>query len=361
MLFIDARNVNYAISQGVTLIHQLGVPEPSRAGDVLRMPAPVATIYTNPNERVLFHPWRDANPFFHLVEAIWMLAGRDDLKQLTPYVKRMELFSDDGGVTQPAAYGARWRNHRFEGLGWTDQLNWAVKRLRDNPNDRRVVIQMWDPFTDVAATNRDSKDVPCNLTALPWVGNGKLHLTVFNRSNDMIWGAYGANAVHFSVMLEYLACRLGLEVGTYTQISNNFHAYVENAGDPLACWTNWPGGVDPYAYGTVKPMGLFEGFQEHSSDAVRERILQDDLKVFFTYGWQDSATKARWPFLSKVVVPMAAAHQHWKTKRGRDRYEGALEILDQVQASDWRLAAKEWIMRRYRKWEQAADDGVQHV
>lgn len=372
MILLDPRNVNYALSMGVDLIHRVGVKEKSRNGDVLRLQGVVATEFAKPMERVLFHGWRDANPFFHLIEAMWMLAGRNDLKQLTPYVKRMELFSDDGGVTQPAAYGARWRGHfwqdeRTTQLGYTnsyriDQLNWAVKRLRTNPADRRVVISMWDPSTDVLAANQDSKDVPCNVMAIPVVRSGHLDLTLFNRSNDMIWGAYGANAVHFTIMQEYLAARLGLEVGLFTQLTTNMHAYVENAGDPQACWTDWPMGVDPYAMGTVKPFPLFEGWDDGHvvSDMAREQQLQQDLKVFFDHGWQESTTKARWPFLSKVVVPMAAAHHHWKTKRGRDRYEGALDILDQCQASDWRLAAKEWIMRRYLKWEQAADDGVKH-
>ena len=51
-------------------------------------------------------------------------------------------------------------------------------------------------------------------------------MTVTNRSNDMIWGAYGANAVHMSVLLEYMAGMLGYGVGAYYQFSNNLHAYT---------------------------------------------------------------------------------------------------------------------------------------
>lgn len=359
MIVLDPRNVNYALPMGVDLVHRLGVAEPSRAGDVLRVPVPVTTVYSRPCERVLFHDWRDANPFFHLVEAMWMLAGRNTLADLTPYVARMKEYSDDGGVTQPAAYGHRWRSHMVHDSnagpeGWRDQLDWVVARLRDNPRDRRVVIQMWDPLTDIDAANAGGKDVPCNLVALPWASDGKLHLTVFCRSNDMVWGAYGANAVHFSILLEYLAARVGLEVGTYTQVSNNFHAYVETAGDPEACWPTAWGGADPYAQGVVAPFPLFDGewgLVGSVSDGQRDRILREDLAAFFGHGAAESATKARWPFLKRVVVPMTLAHQHWKGQRGADRYEGALEILDRCEASDWRLAGKEWIMRRYNKWK----------
>ena len=98
---INARNAQQALPKGLYLLTKQGVREQSRAGEVLRFPGPVVTVLEKPQERVIFHPWRDANPFFHIVEAAWMLAGRDDLASLTPYVKKMAEFSDDGGVTQP--------------------------------------------------------------------------------------------------------------------------------------------------------------------------------------------------------------------------------------------------------------------
>ena len=33
----------------------------------------------------------------------------------------------------------------------------------------------------------------------------KLCMTVCNRSNDMLWGAYGANVVHMSMLQEFVA------------------------------------------------------------------------------------------------------------------------------------------------------------
>lgn len=349
MIILDPRNVNYALPMGVDLIHREGIREPSRNGDVLRVPVPVTTIYAKPTERVLLHHWRDANPFFHLIEAMWMLAGRNDLKALTPYVARMKEYSDDGGVTMPGAYGKRWR-------GWfgitevRDQLDWVVKRLRNNQNDRRTVIQMWDAHYDMGRTEDNGKDVPCNLTALPWVSEGALHLTVFCRSNDMIWGAYGANAVHFSFLLEYLAGRIGIQVGKYYQISNNFHAYVDNAGDPQACWpSGWT--ADPYAAGWVKPYSMWTDWEHVDINGIRDQMMMEDLLIFFEHGWREAATKARWPFLRRVVVPMAAAHEHYKKTKGDDRFTGAIEIVQQCVASDWHLAAYDWFSRRQEDWQ----------
>jgi thymidylate synthase len=375
VIVLEARNVNYALAQGVTHIHNWGVREPSRAGDVLRELSPVTTVYLSPQERVCLHPWRDANPFFHLIESLWMIAGRDDLKTLTRYVSTFGQFSDDG-ETVPGAYGKRWRDwfHPADGVdGSADQLNEVVRQLRANPRDRRVVIQMWDAFVDPARNRAGSKDVPCNVIALPFETEGRLNLTVFCRSNDMVLGAYGANAVHFSFLLEYLAARVGLEVGRYYQVSNNFHAYVENAGDPQACWpVDW-GPVDPYAAGAVEPFPLFKDFDgfeasgrgwriDDQGDLLRDRFIQEDLSIFFEEGASASATAARWPFLSKIVVPMALAHRHWKQGKGEDRYIGALEILDQMPpANDWRMAAVEWVQRRYGRWQRADADGAAAV
>lgn len=356
MIVLEARNVNYALAQGVDFIHREGQREPSRAGDVLRSLVPVTTVYERPAERVCLLPWRDANPFFHLIEAMWMIAGRSDLKPLKELVASFGNYSDDGKVI-PGAYGERWRDWFLDGGAahdgtfppTFDQLDWIVKRLRANPRDRRTVIQIWDASVDPGRADANSKDVPCNLTVLPFETNGALNLTVFNRSNDMIWGAYGANAVQFSILLEYLAARIGLRVGRYYQVSNNFHAYVETAGDPGASWpVNW-GPVDPYARGELIPFSLANGFP--LTDDRNERILREDLAIFFEHGPVEAVTKARWPFLREIVAPMALAHRHWKRTKGEDRYSGALEILDRLPpANDWRRAGQEWIQRRYDRW-----------
>lgn len=352
MIVWDVRNVNYALANGISHMHQWGVREPSRAGDVLRELMPVTTVYEKPVERVMFHPWRDANPFFHLVEAMYFLAGRDDLASLTKYVSTFGQFSDDG-ATVPGSYGKRWRD-------WfgRDQLDRAVEQLRMNVRDRRVVIQMWDGHVDINRAEAGGKDVPCNLTATLFETDGALNLSVYCRSNDMVLGAYGANAVHFSFLLEYLAARIGLEVGKYWQTSVNFHAYTETAGAPDSFQLE--DGTDPYTRGEVESFPLFKDFDELparatglSLDLYRETIIAQDLAVFFDEGAYAAAQMCRWPFLSRIAIPMALAHRHWKRNKGEDRFTGALEILAQMpERNDWRRACEEWIGRRYAKWKE---------
>lgn len=359
MINIQARNVNDALWMGTSMLYQMGKEKDSRNGPVLVAPAPVTTSYERPTERVMLHPGRDANPFFHLVEALWMIAGRNDLATLTPFVKNMSNFSDDGGKTQPGAYGYRWREH-FDG----DQLPWAIKRLKADPTDRRVVIQMYDADYDQDAADNGGKDIPCNLMALPAIGvDGRLNLTVFNRSNDMVWGAYGANAVHFSVLQEYLAAMIGVPVGFYWQVSNNFHAYTSTLGKAATTWpwVHVPQGEDrgkpitmapdPYGQGLIKPLPMFDGQTQEE--------VKDDIEMFLT---DPARVGIRSAFLRRIACPMVMAHRAYKKTPGETGIAVGREIIAQMPAdNDWRAGSELWFNNRERALLKAQDDGAPYV
>ena len=355
MQVIKARNVNAAYMQGLSLLRSDGVRQGSRAGEVLVMPTPVTTVYERPTERVLFEPNRDANPFFHLGEALWMLAGRNDARWLDRFVSDFSTrFAEEDGL-QHGAYGYRWRQHfDVEGGGdihAPDQLDTIIGLLKRNPEDRRIVLTMWDPVADL---NTARKDIPCNTHAylrlrpaeldLPGMEEKKawraLDLTVCCRSNDAVWGAYGANAVHFSILQEYLAARLGAAVGTYYQISNNFHVYTEvlNKVWPVraAIWEDLN-----YTENKVKPFPLVS--DPESFDVELDRFL-DELNV--TLGEHGVFGSYKNAFFPEVAGPFFQAHKCWKAKE----YSSAYSWLEHMpENNDWRLAAEEWFDRRQAK------------
>src|SRR5690606_2276269 len=149
MIVVKARNVNRALPDGLRVIQQCGIPKDSRGGDVIEAVEPVTTVYHNPMERVLFSAARDANPFFHLFEALWILGGADRVDFLALFNPRMREYSDDGVVFN-APYG-----YRIKG-----QLERAIQLLRTSPETRRAALQIWDWHQDLGA---DSKDIPCNM------------------------------------------------------------------------------------------------------------------------------------------------------------------------------------------------------
>jgi hypothetical protein len=344
---IAARNVQQALPLAVQQLLISGRARKSRNGDVLVAEGVFVTQYAKPCERVLFYPQRDANPFFHLYEGLWMLAGRHDVDGPCKYVSSFSQFSDDG-KTFHGAYGKRWRGHFVnpEDLAseapYRDQLTVIVERLTADPNDRRCVLQMWDPETDL---DHAGKDVPCNLTAtLQRDGDGALDLVVYNRSNDLVLGAYGANAVHFSMMQEYVARKISCEVGTYTQVSSNMHVYLGTNGkfNGLTKVSNLSKS-DPYANVEVIPCPMPGAFVDESIDGLLQ--MADG-------GWLDEAeTDGDW---EHMVWGVLRAHEIYRDgDKSLQAAQFAVSFLQDVFSTgprwDWVVAAEEWLGRRVKE------------
>jgi hypothetical protein len=325
MRVIEARNVNDAWPQAKALLNGYHLVRPSRAGEVWECPEAVTTLYRHPRERVLFDPRRDANPFFHLFEALWMLDGRNDVAFVASVLPRMQEFSDDG-ITYHGAYGYRWRVHFGR-----DQLMDIKDMLMGNHDDRRAVLTMWDPRTDL--NNPSCKDLPCNDVVFFKVREGRLNMTVCCRSNDICWGCYGANCVHMSMLQEFMAAQIGVPVGVYWQVSDSWHAYTERwakFGGLDSCHT----GSDYYQVGhKVSPFQLVR-----NPDA-----FTGDLANWLSEG-RGSQTVGDFlnPFFPLVASPLWRAHEAYK----QGDLEAAIIYAHSCAAEDWRLAAVQWLERR---------------
>lgn len=324
---IKVRNVNHALPRGIDYLLKHGIRGTSRNGEVLSSPEPVTTIYERPYEKILILPLRDANPFFHLLEALWMLAGRDDVEFLARLVPRMREFSDNG-FTFHGAYGARWRE-RFG----VDQISHVISELSTDPHSRRAVIAMWDPEIDIPATCAHGKDVPCNTTIFFRVTSGWLDMTVLCRSNDLVWGAYGANAVHFAILQEYVAGALDLPVGRMFQVSNNLHLYTERP-DVMKLLKEHDRMLavnDPYEFGFMAHGPLMMPGERATFDTDLE--LMFSTSQHHTYGSR---------FFKGTVRPMLIAHAAHKAGCGAEARGRAEGIEDPA----WRRACAGWLARR---------------
>lgn len=333
MIVINARNVNDAYTTGLEQLWRHALPEQTRGGECLVMPWPVMTVYRRPLERMLWDPQRNANPFFHLAESLWMLAGLRNARWLDQFVHDFSSrFAEEDGE-QHGAYGYRWRWH-FElegGGGAIDQLDTVVKLLRANHSDRRVVLTMWDPMADLGA---NKKDVPCNTHAYLRVRSypadvARLDLTVCCRSNDIVWGAYGANAVHFSVLQEYLAARIGCQVGMYYQFSNNFHGYRQTTP------SDWVKDRDLYCEG-VRPTPMW-------NEVVN---IDTDLEVFF-HGWDGPKPMFYNTFLSDTAWPLLKLYGQRK-----ELVERHVDELFDYYTNDWGIACCQWLRRFVKRREK---------
>lgn len=320
---IKVRNVNEAFSEIFWRMKALDLePEDTRNGPAFVMPEPVTTIYTHPAERVLFNRKRDCNPVFHLMESIWMMAGRNDVAFLTQFNKNMANFSDDG-VKFNAAYGYRWRHH----FGF-DQIRSVIKILQKDPASRQAVVQIWDS----ADLKKTTKDKACNTQIIFDLRHGSLNMTVYNRSNDIWWGAYGANAVHFSFLQEFVARALSAPIGYYRQVSHNLHLYTDlyDVGDYLTNPPDWSDGGQYGAQG-VAPFPIMDNDHWETFLYDCSRFCEQPF----------IPQKYNHKFFNDVAVPMAnVIHSR------RNKLSDGMDWVEQVAATDWRLAAKNWVEQR---------------
>lgn len=371
--FTNINDAFFKIVSGLYNGEILTTTTSSRVGEVCVIEEPVIIAYGKPEEKVLFNTARDANPFFHLFESLWMLSGRNDLAPLQYYVSNFDNYSDDG-VTLNGAYGFRWRNHEFL-VSYIDQLEKIISHLRKTPNSRRAVLQMWNVEDDLLKIE-ESKDVCCNLSVLFSIENGDcsdcdenglidttteknkvfrtkescqrckgerhevplyLNMTVFNRSNDLIWGTMGANAVHFAFLQEYVAGRLNLKLGTYYQVSNNQHFYTEK-WEPEK-WLEWYKSGENSAYYYPEINSRYSLLNSaHTLDIQLEQFIEDK-EASKTFGNL---------FLEYVAKPVKQAFNLHKERE----YGKALERCEDIALRDWRIACQNWLTKRRINWEK---------
>lgn len=335
---IRTRNVNSALAAALRLMQKHGELSSSRNGEVLVFPEPVMITYTHPRERVLFSPLRDANPFFQLLgDALWCLAGRQDVAFPAYFNKQFLEYTDDG-VTHPGAYGYRWRSY-FD----YDQLQLLTRELKANPDTRRAVLAMWDGggegdggnwprLGDLQRSIRGTKDAPCNTHAYFDCRGGRLNLTVCQRSGDLWWGTLGANAVQFSVLLEYMAFAVGLPMGEYRQFVNNLHLYTS---------------VVPRDQLVVLALDadMSNLYPLHGSLPLINtdiKTWEADLQLFMKEPAHPNTYEDEF---FRTAYPMYKAWQVRKLKI----YGGAdMKWAELIASEDWRLACKAWIRRRER-------------
>ncbi len=193
--------------------------QPSRDGDTNELLHAAFSI-RYPRQRWVVSRRPPMNPAFAIAEIVWILRGRQDSAFLNFWNPQLPRFSG-AGPQYDGAYGYRLR-HQFA----TDQIDRAYSALRSAPDSRQVVLQIWDPKTDLPDTlgMPASPDVPCNICSLLKVREGRLEWTQILRSNDLFLGV-PYNFVQFTSLQEILAGWLDLEPGNYVQFSDSLHLY----------------------------------------------------------------------------------------------------------------------------------------
>lgn len=171
-----------------------------------------------------------------------------------------------------------------------------------------------------------------------------LDMTVTNRSNDMIWGTLSGDYTTFSFLQEYMAAQIGVEVGRYTQMSNNLHVYE----------SNWK--PEEWLRSSKSDMLEFgyDSYNWNLAPLIKDpAVFDEELPRFVeTYSGENPERKTIYnykePFFIDVASPMMDAFYAHK----RRQYAAATDYCSQIKADDWRIAVTNWITKREENYER---------
>lgn len=191
----------------------------SRAGNTTEIMGAFFEIL-NPRQRWIVSREPAINPAFALAEVVWIISGRRDSALINFWNPKLPDFAGNTRYYH-GAYG-----HRLKNAFKIDQFDRAYNTLKNNPDSRQVVLQIWNPSYDLPKKNGRpvSQDIPCNLTSMLKIRDNKLEWTQVLRSNDLILGV-PHNFVQFTTLQEIMAAWLGVEVGVYRHYSDCLHVY----------------------------------------------------------------------------------------------------------------------------------------
>jgi len=313
-----------------------------------------------PQHRFSFLLHRNGNPFAQLAETLWVLAGRDDLDWLERYIPQCKKWSDDG-KTWRAAYGPRLRrwetidmdrwedgsgdSHLDHNLRSTDQIAEVVMKLKADPFTRQAVISLWNPAQDWVD---GSKDYPCNNWLHFMIRDGKLHLNVAVRSNDIMYGFSHVDFFCWSALQEMIAYWVGAEIGRMTWNASSFHLYDSHIAKAQKIVDGNIIYISPY--NVVKPLVFKADFD--TFDAM--------LADIFTYeqtnrkGQYDTLISAitACPFLRWSQYMLMMYNLYLNNKDEQDMYKRVIwvkklagYISDMPHLVDFKIAAIEYFAR----------------
>lgn len=190
-----------------------------------------------------------------IAELLWFITGDTNAKTLQDqnvkiwdgnasraYLDSVGLSHREEGDLGPV-YGFQWRHFGaeyrtcrddYEGRG-VDQLAEVVRKLRENPYDRRIILSAWNP-----ADLKKMALPPCHMFAQFYVSfpataptradgskRGTLHSLLYQRSCDMGLGV-PFNIASYALLTHMLARCCDLVPGSLTHTMGDAHVYLDH-------------------------------------------------------------------------------------------------------------------------------------
>ena len=157
-------------------------------------------------------------------ELLWYLSGQNNLEFIERYVPAYRKDAEEDGTIH-GAYGPRLLSHRGE----INQIESVINLLTIKPSTRRAVIQLFDA-ADLCGTY---KEIPCTTSLQFFIREQKLYLCACMRSNDAFLGL-PHDVFCFTMIQEFVARKLGVELGQYIHMVGSLHIYEKHKGQAVS-------------------------------------------------------------------------------------------------------------------------------
>jgi len=225
------------MEKGVAMDDRTGVGTVSVFGDMMRFDLRKSfpllttkrTFWRGVVEELLWFVKGDTNGK-HLSEKgvkIWDANGSRE------FLDKRGLSHREEGDLGPV-YGFQWRHFGakyvdmhtdYTGQG-VDQLAECVRKIKEDPTDRRILLSAWNP-ADLSLMALP----PCHMFCQFYVANGELSCLMYQRSCDMGLGV-PFNIASYSLLTCMVAQVCGLKPGDFVHSLGNAHVY-KNHIEPL--------------------------------------------------------------------------------------------------------------------------------
>ena len=155
-------------------------------------------------------------------ELLWFLKGDTNIKYLNDHGVRIwdEWAGPDGDLGH--IYGYQWRSWPDYAGGHIDQIAEAVKKIKKNPDSRRIIVSAWN-VADIPSMHLP----PCHALFQFYVADGRLSLQLYQRSADCFLGV-PFNIASYALLLMMTAQVTGLKPGTFVHTLGDAHLYLNH-------------------------------------------------------------------------------------------------------------------------------------
>ena len=155
-------------------------------------------------------------------ELLWFISGETNIE----YLKKNKIriwneWADENGDLGPV-YGKQWRKWETNEGHVIDQLEQAIKLIKNNPESRRIIVSAWN----VGELSKMAL-MPCHSLFQFYVADNALSCQLYQRSADAFLGV-PFNISSYALLTHMMAQVCGLEPGEFVWTGGDCHLYLNH-------------------------------------------------------------------------------------------------------------------------------------